>query len=169
MAEDEAKHKANRKLGKEELDKFMLKYENLMQYLMQVRAGRIHSKVTKLTHELVEDGMDYRRAIKIAIRKYRQFFENFLDEVIEEEEIDLYKERKYRFFISSFYSVNQTRWLCWKNICRRYTCITILLMPQVSPDLKNYIHLLNGTESTNSVNTKLESGFRTKSSIPCKD
>ena len=71
MAEDEAKHKANRNFREEELDKFMLKYENLMQYLMQVRAGRIHSKVTKLTHELVEDGMDYRRAIKITIRKYR--------------------------------------------------------------------------------------------------
>ena len=68
---DEAKHKANRNFREEELDKFMLKYENLMQYLMQVRAGRIHSKVTKLTHELVEDGMDYRRAIKITIRKYR--------------------------------------------------------------------------------------------------
>jgi hypothetical protein len=83
--------------------------------------------------------------------------------------IDLYKERKYRFFIISFYSVNQTRWLCWKNIRRRYTCITIHLIPQVSPDLKNYIHLVNGTESTNSVNTKLESGCRTESSIPCKD
>ena len=35
-------------------------------------------------------------------------------------------------------------------------------MLQVSPDLNNNMHLLNGTESTNSVNTKLESGCRTK-------
>ena len=42
-------------------------------------------------------------------------------------------------------------------------------MSQVSPDLKNYMYLLNGTESTNSVNTKLESDCRTKSYIPCKD
>jgi hypothetical protein len=73
---------------------------------------------------------------------------------------DLYKERKYKFFIISFYSVNQTRWLCGKNFCRKY--IIIQLMLQVSPDLNNNMHLLNGTESTNSVNTKLESGCRTK-------
>ena len=77
MVEDKAKYKANRKLREDELGKFMLKYDNLMQYLMQVRAGKIHSKVTKLTNELIEDGMDYKKAIKIAIRKYRFFFRTF--------------------------------------------------------------------------------------------
>ena len=93
------------------------------------------------------------------------------DEEEEEEEEGrrsyLYKERKYIFLFISFYSVNETRWLCGENICRRY--IIMHLMPQVSPDLKNYKHLLNGAESTSSVNTKLESGCRTKSYIPCKD
>ena len=39
-----------------------------------------------MVDELIEDGIDYKKAIKITVRKYRHFFENFLDEIAEEEE-----------------------------------------------------------------------------------
>ena len=86
MTESEAKHKANRKLREDELHKFMWKYENLVQYLLQLGVGKLHSVVMHMGDELIEDGMDYKKAIKITVRKYRHFIENFLDKIAEEEE-----------------------------------------------------------------------------------
>ena len=52
-----------------------------MQYLLQLRVGKLHSMVMDMVDELIEDGMDYKKAIKITVRKYRHLFENFLDEI----------------------------------------------------------------------------------------
>jgi hypothetical protein len=32
---------------------------------------------------LLEDGMDYKKAVKVAIRKYKHMLDNYLDEVID--------------------------------------------------------------------------------------
>ena len=39
----------------------------------------------KVVDDLLEDGMDYTKAVKVAIRKYKHMLENYLDEVIENE------------------------------------------------------------------------------------
>ena len=39
----------------------------------------------KRVDDLVQDGMDYNKAIKIAIRKHKHMLENYLDEVIDNE------------------------------------------------------------------------------------
>ncbi|VDI47517.1 Hypothetical predicted protein [Mytilus galloprovincialis] len=39
----------------------------------------------KMITGLVNDGMDYEKAIKIAIRKYKPMLESFLDEAIDNE------------------------------------------------------------------------------------
>ena len=52
MTESEAKHKANRKLREDELHKFVWKYENLVQYLLQLRVGKLHSMVMDMVDEL---------------------------------------------------------------------------------------------------------------------
>jgi len=39
----------------------------------------------KMVDDLVQDGTDYKKAIKIAIRKYKHMLENYLDEVIDNE------------------------------------------------------------------------------------
>ena len=39
----------------------------------------------KVVDDLLEDGMDYNKAVKVAIRKYKHMLENYLDEVIENE------------------------------------------------------------------------------------
>ena len=67
----------------EDLEQFMSRYASLIQYILQLKDGRLHLKVTKLVDELVQDGMDYNKAIKIAIRKYKHMLENYLDEIID--------------------------------------------------------------------------------------
>jgi hypothetical protein len=39
----------------------------------------------KVVDDLLEDGMDYKKAVKVAIRKYKHMLENYLDEVIDNE------------------------------------------------------------------------------------
>jgi len=45
-------------------------------------------KVINLVDDLVQDGMDYKKAIKIAVRKYKHMLENYLDEVIDNEKYE---------------------------------------------------------------------------------
>ncbi|VDH90152.1 Hypothetical predicted protein [Mytilus galloprovincialis] len=86
MSETEAKYRADRKLREDELDKFMWKYANLVHYILQLRVGRLHLKVVKFIEKLLQEGTEYKKAIKMAIRKYKNELDNYLDEVIEEEE-----------------------------------------------------------------------------------
>ena len=79
------KNETNQKLNDEDLEQFMSKYAGLIQYILQLKDGRLHLKVMKLVDELVQDGMDYNKAIKIAIRKYKHMWGNYLDEVIDNE------------------------------------------------------------------------------------
>jgi hypothetical protein len=39
----------------------------------------------KVVDILLEDGMDYTKAVKVAIREYKHVLENYLDEVIDNE------------------------------------------------------------------------------------
>ena len=36
-----------------------------------------------MVDNLLEDGMDYKKAVKVAIRKYKHMLDNYLDEVID--------------------------------------------------------------------------------------
>jgi hypothetical protein len=77
--------KANQKLNDEDLEQFMSKYAGLIQYILQLMDGRLHLKFMKLVDELEQDGMDYNKAIQIAIRKYKHMWGNYFDEVIDNE------------------------------------------------------------------------------------
>ena len=77
--------KANQKLNDEDLEQFMSKYACLIQYILQLMDGRLHLKFMKLVDELEQDGMDYNKAIQIAIRKYKHMWGNYFDEVIDNE------------------------------------------------------------------------------------
>ena len=63
----------------------MSKYTGLIQYILQLKDGRLYLKVMKLVDELVQDCMDYNKAIQIAIRKNKHMWGNYLDEVIDNE------------------------------------------------------------------------------------
>ena len=67
--------KANQKLNDEDLEQFMSKYAGLIQYILQLMDGRLHLKFMKLVDEQEQDGMDYNKAIQIAIRKYKHMLE----------------------------------------------------------------------------------------------
>ena len=84
LTEEEARLKANRKLNGVNLDQFMSSYSTLIQYILQLKNGKLHSKGIKV----VEDGMDYQKAVKVAIREYKHLLENYLDEVIDNENSD---------------------------------------------------------------------------------
>ena len=75
LTEEEARMKGNRKLNDEDLEQFMSRYASLIQYILQLKDGRLHLKVMKLVDELVQNGMDYNKAKKIAIRKYKHMLE----------------------------------------------------------------------------------------------
>jgi hypothetical protein len=83
LIEEEAR--TNRKLNDEYLEQFMSRYASLIQYILQLKDGRLHLKIMKLVDDLVQDGMDYNKAIKIAMRKHKHMLENYLDEVIDNE------------------------------------------------------------------------------------
>ena len=85
LTEEEARRKADRKLKDEDLDEIMSRYESLIQYILQLKDGRLHLKVMKLVDDLVQEGTDYKKAIKIAIRKYKHLLENYLDEAVDNE------------------------------------------------------------------------------------
>ena len=42
----------------------------------------------KVVDDLLEDDMDYKKAVEVAIRKYKHMLENYLDEVIDNENSD---------------------------------------------------------------------------------
>ncbi|VDH96282.1 Hypothetical predicted protein [Mytilus galloprovincialis] len=77
MKEDHAMSKANRKLKDEDMDQFLSRYSSLIEYLIQLQNGKLHGKVMKMITGLVNDGMDYEKAIKIAIRKYKTYVGKF--------------------------------------------------------------------------------------------
>ena len=85
LTEDEARLKANQKLNDVDLDQFMSRYGALIQYIPQLKKRKLHSKIMRVVDDLLEDGMDYNKAVKVAIRKYKHMLENYLDEVIENE------------------------------------------------------------------------------------
>ncbi|CAG2214065.1 unnamed protein product [Mytilus edulis] len=91
MSEDHARRKANRKLKDEDIDQFLSRYSSLVQYLLQLQNGKIHDKVMNKITELVNDDMDYEKAIKVAIRKYKPQLEIYLDEVIDNETNNSYE------------------------------------------------------------------------------
>ena len=88
LTEEETRLKANQKLNGVDLDQFMSRYGTLIQYILQLQNGKLHSKVMKVVDDLLEDGMDYKKAVKVAIRKYKHMLENYLDEVIDNENSD---------------------------------------------------------------------------------
>ena len=88
LTEEEARLKVNQKLNGVELDQFMSRYGTLIQYILQLQNGKLHSKVMKVVDDLLEDGMNYKTTVKVAIRKHKHMLENYLDEVIDNENSD---------------------------------------------------------------------------------
>ena len=66
----------------------MSSYGTFIQYILQVKNVKLHYKVKKVVESLLEDGMDYKKVVKVAIRKYKHMLENYLDEVIDNENSD---------------------------------------------------------------------------------
>jgi uncharacterized protein YnzC (UPF0291/DUF896 family) len=88
LTEEEARLNANRKLNGVDLNQIMSSYGTLIQYILQLKNGKLHFKVMKVVDNLLEDGMDYKKAVTVAIREYKHVLENYLDEVIDNENSD---------------------------------------------------------------------------------
>ena len=83
LNEEEARLNANWKLNGVDLDQYMSSCGTLIQYILQVKNVKLLSKVKKVVNNLLEDGMDYKKVVKVAIRKHKHMLENYLDEVID--------------------------------------------------------------------------------------
>ena len=92
VTENEARLKANQKLNGVDLDQFISRYFTLIQYIIQWKNGKLHSNVLKVVDDLLEDGMDYTKAVKVAIRKNKHMLEIYLDEVIDNDNYDEYDD-----------------------------------------------------------------------------
>ena len=88
LTEKEAIMKADRKYKDDDMDQLMSRYGILLKYTMQLKNGKLHAKVVKSIKDLVGEGMDYQKAIKLSIRKYKHMLEDYLDNAIEIEEDD---------------------------------------------------------------------------------
>ena len=88
LTEEEARLNANRKLNGVDLDQLMSSYGTFIQYILQLRKGKLHSKVMKVVDNLLEDGMDNKEDVKVAIRENKHVLDKLLDEVIENENSD---------------------------------------------------------------------------------
>lgn len=80
LDEDEAKEKVDRKRKDEDMDEFTSKYTNLIQYLLQLQNGKLRNKVMNTVQDLLKYGMNYQKAIRVSIRKYKPMLERYLDE-----------------------------------------------------------------------------------------
>ena len=123
LTEEEARLKANRKLNGVDLNQIMSSYGTLIQYILQLKNGKLHFKVMKVVNNLLEDGMDYKKAVTVAIREYKHVLENYLDEVIDNENSDEDAtsddnddEEEVEVYFILFEISTQFRWLLGNNI-----------------------------------------------------
>lgn len=85
---NEARKTADRKLKDDDMYEFTSRYEQILQYLLQLRNNKLHEKVMEKVDNMLYEGMDYQKAIKIATRKYKHVLEGYLDAVIADEEYE---------------------------------------------------------------------------------
>lgn len=86
-----AMEKADKKLQDDDLHEFMYRYGTVISYILKLGGGYIHSKIMKTVEKYLERNTDQQRAIRLALRKYKHYFEEYLeseDEETEEENED---------------------------------------------------------------------------------
>ena len=87
MNSAEAEERADMKLRQDDMRAFMERYGIIISYIMKLSVGYIHTQIMNTIQILRERDMSEERAIRIALRKYSHYFDEYLDN--EEENRDV--------------------------------------------------------------------------------
>ncbi|KAL5020747.1 hypothetical protein ScPMuIL_002169 [Solemya velum] len=79
MDTNKAKEKADIKLREEDLQAFISGYGLIISYILKLNGGFSHSKIMNKIENFMERNVEEERAIRMALRKYKHHFEEFLD------------------------------------------------------------------------------------------
>lgn len=80
LSEDEAIDKADEKLQSEDWRVFMNKYATLIDYIMKLEVGKIHSKIMDTVKMYIKVGYDELTSIRMSLKKYRHQLEEYLEQ-----------------------------------------------------------------------------------------
>ena len=80
LEEKEAKLKANEKLRFKDIDTFVKKYLEIVGNIIILNNGPIHSRVMKRVRFYLDQNYGFEKAVKMAIMKYKNEFEQFIDD-----------------------------------------------------------------------------------------
>ena len=75
MEEEDATEKANMKMKEANITAFFKKYGQLITYILQLKNGLVHNDVMEVIEEKIDAGLSEKRAIKFALRKFRNDIE----------------------------------------------------------------------------------------------
>lgn len=78
MSQSDAKDKATKKLKDEDLKIFMGCYKKLLSYWLQLRHGKLHTEIMDSIENFIDDNVEREKAIRLTLRKYKHYFEEFL-------------------------------------------------------------------------------------------
>ncbi|XP_069122470.1 uncharacterized protein [Argopecten irradians] len=79
MSDDEAKAKTEEKMKVKDMDQFIKDYGSIIMSILKLQNGKIHEKVMNDVTELIDDGYDDRKAIKMALKKNRHVLDEMWD------------------------------------------------------------------------------------------
>ena len=88
LCESDAKEKATMKMRDSDLKAFVNYYEKLLSYTLQLRHGKVHNKIMNSIENFMEDGVDREKAIRLALRKYKHYFEEYIDSLESDDDDD---------------------------------------------------------------------------------
>lgn len=70
------------------LNEFMYRYGTIISYNLKLRSGYLHSKAMNTAENNIERGMDQRLAIRMALIKYKHYFEVHVRRIVENDTDD---------------------------------------------------------------------------------
>ncbi len=86
LSDAEAEEKADKKIREDDMRDFMNRYAKLIQYILQLRNGHLHGEIMDTIDTYMNSDIDREKAIRMALRKYKHQFEEYMDNEDEEEE-----------------------------------------------------------------------------------
>jgi len=60
----------------------------LIEYVLQLRHGALYTSIMEAVHDYMEDGFNQKKSIRMALRKYRHQWEEYLERDDEENNND---------------------------------------------------------------------------------
>ena len=77
MSDMTADKREEQAMKETDIDQFSVKYANLILNLLQLQNGKIYTKVMDKVYRPVDQGYDWQKTIRMAVRKYKLILEDY--------------------------------------------------------------------------------------------